>query len=323
MYGIQITIQELFGLSPLDVRLKEALLGLRGDGATPKTRFDLTSLRILQPRMSFPLWLGDRVSGRRVPIYNFFCRTQPPPEEGWSLRVTQARDYRGLQATYDSHNGTDFAVPPGTMVVAAAAGRVLRVSNEFHRGGLKVFIDHGRGLFTSSNHLARSYVEPGEVVRRGQPIALSGYSGMDGVLAFPFSTPHVHFNVWRGGEYVDPFARDDEVSLWRTRNDPRPWDGAGDPWSYEPTPWDAAAIDEALSACIHDGARADILSGRDLAERGMNAHFQLSYFPTRFSSRPRLVSASWPPEPSLDLPFSIADFDGVAFPSDERSRVRG
>lgn len=321
MYGANITLTELFGLSPARLRLQEAWLTFRGDGATPKSRFDLSSTRILQPRLSFPLWLGRPASGRRVPIYNLFCRTQPPPELGWSLRVTQARDFRGLQATYDSHNGTDFAIPPGTVVVAAAAGRVLRVSSEFHRGGLKVFLDHGRGLLTSSNHLARALVSPGEIVRRGQPIALAGLSGIDGFLTFPFSTPHVHFNVWREGAYVDPFAKDGEVSLWRTRNDPRPWDGAGDPGSYEPTPWDPEGIERAITACIHDGSRQDIASRQDLGERAMAAHFHMAYFPTRFREHPRLHTGTWPPEPALDLPFSSADFDGVELPGEARSRV--
>ncbi len=321
MYGANITLTELFGLSPARQRIREALLAARGDGITPRSRYDLSTLRILQPRMSLPLWFGERASGRKVPIYNFFCRTQPAPELGWSLRVTQARDFRGLQATYDSHNGTDFAVPPGTLVVAAAPGRVLRISSEFHRGGLKVFIDHGRGLITSSNHLARAIVRTGDVVRRGQPIALSGVSGIDGLVAFPFSTPHVHFNVWREGAYTDPFAREGEVSLWKSRNDPRPWDGKGDPWAHEPTAWDPGALERAIEACIHEGAREDITSRQDLGERAMAAHFQMSYFPMRFREHPRLHRGTWPPEPSLDLPFSIADFEGVLFPSEERSRV--
>ena len=36
-----------------------------------------------------------------------------------------ARDFLGTQLTYDSHNGTDFAIPLGTVVVAAAPGVVL------------------------------------------------------------------------------------------------------------------------------------------------------------------------------------------------------
>jgi murein DD-endopeptidase len=151
-------------------------------------------------------WLGRRRADRRVPIYNLFNRTPTPIADGWSVRKTQVRDFRGGTLTYDSHNGTDFAVPPGTIVVAAAPGRVLRVSSEFNRGGLKVFVDHGRGLVTTSNHLGRALVRDGDLVRRGQPIALSGASGIDMFLMFPWNVPHVHFNVWLNGEPVDPFA---------------------------------------------------------------------------------------------------------------------
>ena len=74
--------------------------------------------------------------------------------------------------TYDIHNGTDFATPVGTRVVAGAPGVVRRVSSEFHRGGLKVFIDHGGGLVTGANHLSRALVRVGERVSRGQLVAL-------------------------------------------------------------------------------------------------------------------------------------------------------
>src|SRR6185369_4667667 len=139
----------------------------------------------------------------------------------------------GGTLTYDSHNGTDFVLPVGTVIVAPAPGKVLRVSSEFNRGGLKVFIDHGRGLATTSNHLARALVREGQTVRRGEPIALSGYSGIDSLIAFPFSAPHLHFNVWLDGAYVDPFAVEEtptpppqapalpgETPLWKDGNDP-------------------------------------------------------------------------------------------------------
>ena len=73
-------------------------------------------------------------------------------------------DFRGHELTYDSHNGTDFAVPVGTRVTAAADGEVIRVSNEFHRGGLKLFIDHGCGVVTSYNHLATVEVAAGDSI---------------------------------------------------------------------------------------------------------------------------------------------------------------
>ncbi|HSQ61877.1 MAG TPA: M23 family metallopeptidase, partial [Polyangiaceae bacterium] len=158
----RIGLVEALGLRPLGKTLGDAWIAVRGDGSTPKSRFDLTSLRQFQPRYAVPLWLGRKPRGRLVPVVNLFNYRQPPPELGWSVRVTDVRDFRGGRNTYDSHNGTDFAIPPGTEVVAAAPGRVLRVSSEFHRGGRKVFLDHGRGLVTVYAHLARPLVEPGQ-----------------------------------------------------------------------------------------------------------------------------------------------------------------
>ncbi len=308
-----LRVSEVFGLSPLGTRLREAVLTLRGDPHTPPTRFDHTSLKIFRPSLALPLWLARPARGRLVPIYNLFSHVRPPPEEGWSVRVTQARDFLGTQLTYDSHNGTDFAVPLGTVVVAAAPGVVRRVSSEFNRGGLKVFIDHGEGLVTTSNHLARALVRPGDRVRRGDPVALSGYSGLDGVSTFPWGAPHVHYNVWLDGEYVDPFARDGEVSLWRGGNWPTPCDAPGEELRAE-ADWDLDAMTRALDACVHEGSRREVLAEREVASRAMTLLFHMNYYPTRFRERPCLYATRHARAPRLDLPFRREDFDGIWFP---------
>lgn len=307
-----LSVAEVFGLSPLAVRAREALLALRGDPSTPPSRFDHTSLKIFRPRMALPLWRRRPARGRLVPIYNLFSHVRPPVEEGWSVRVTMARDFLGTQLTYDSHNGTDFAVPIGTVVVAAAPGTVLRVSNEFNRGGLKVFIDHGAGLVTTSNHLGRSFVSVGQRVRRGEPVALSAYSGLDGLTTFPFGAPHVHYNVWHNGDYVDPFALGETKPLWRNGNWPVPNDRLDD--EAPPTRWDHDAVARAVRACLHDGSRADIVTAPTPEARAMNALFHTLYYPTRFSERPRLYAEESPREGRLDLPFRPEDFDGICFP---------
>lgn len=317
----RIGFVETLGIRPLDKTLREAWLAVRGDGVTPKSRFDVTSLRIFQPRYAVPIWLGRKPRGRRVPIINLYNYRQPPPELGWSVRVTDVRDFRGGRNTYDSHNGTDFAIPPGTDVVAAAPARVLRVSSEFHRGGRKVFLDHGRGLVTVYAHLARPLVEPGQRLRRGERIAISGYSGIDAVVGFPWVPPHVHFNCWLDGRYVDPFTPKGESapSLWRRPNDPAPAseeDLADD--AYEATAWNEDAVDAAATACHHAGARREIESAPTLEQRAGAAMMQLCYFPTRFD-RERLGDGfslyrdRFAREPRLDLPFSHRDYDGVYF----------
>ena len=314
-----LALPEIFGLSPLRVRAREAWLTLRGDVGVPPTRFGASSVGIFQPRLAVSTWLGERRADRRIPIYNLFNRTRTPLEEGWSVRKTQVRDYRGGSLTYDSHNGTDFAIPVGTVVVAPAAGKVLRVSSEFNRGGLKVFLDHGRGLMTTSNHLGRALVRVGDVVRRGEPIAISAYSGIDGLIGFPLNVPHVHFNVWLDGAYVDPFAAAGETPIFREGNDPRPprgiegeGEGEGEGERYEPTAWDAREVAEAIEACRDPALRAELSAEPELDRRGMNVLFQRNYYPTRFSSAPRLLSAEHPREPRLSLPFRGEEWIGVA-----------
>jgi murein DD-endopeptidase MepM/ murein hydrolase activator NlpD len=314
MADAALTWSETFGLSPLPARLREMLVTFRGAEGVPPSRFDATSLGIFQPRLALETWLGRRRTDRRVPIYNLFNRTPTPITEGWSVRRTQVRDFRGGALTYDSHNGTDFAVPPGTTVVAAAPGRVLRVSSEFNRGGLKVFVDHGDGLVTTSNHLARALVTEGDVVRRGQPIALSGASGIDMVLMFPWNTPHVHFNVWLDGEPVDPFAAPGETALWRRGNDPAPDDGTAIDAGATSTEWDAARIADGIASCRVGAVRDALGALEPLAVRAMGLLFQMNYYPTRFAGRPRPYATSHARTPRLDLPFAAEDVTGIVFP---------
>ena len=313
---VPLSLQEIFGLSPLPLRLREAVVAVRGAPGIPGSRFDLTSLRIFQPALSVRTWLGRTRADRRIPIYNLVNRTPTPLADGWSVRKRQVRDFRGGTLTYDSHNGTDFAVPVGTVVTAAAPGKVLRISSEFNRGGLKLFLDHGDGLATTSNHLARALVAVGDVVRRGQPIALSGYSGIDALVAFPWSVPHVHFNVWLDGEYVDPFAAPAragepvEASLWLDGEAPCPRDERDEP--FTPTRWDERGVAQAIEACTDAAIRAELAAEPALDRRAMNLLFQRNYYPTRFASRPAVVEGTHARAPRLTLPFRPRDFVGIA-----------
>ena len=165
-------LTEALGVLPIRNRLREALVAQRGAEDVPPSRFGLSSLRLLSPRLALPLWLGRQVVPRRVVLTNLFNHTQTPIEAGWSVRKTQVRDFRGRDLTYDSHNGTDLAIPRGSVVTAPAPAVVARIHVEFNRGGLKVMLDHGDGLCTCSAHLARVLVAEGDRLERGQPFAL-------------------------------------------------------------------------------------------------------------------------------------------------------
>ncbi len=310
----------MFGLSPLGVRARQALVALRGAEHVPPSRFDRSSLRMLQPRISLALWAGRFPVPRRAIVTILFNHRQTPVEEGWSVRRTQVLDFRGKDLTYDSHNGTDFAIPIGTPVTAPAPGRVVRVYGEFNRGGTKIQLDHGDGLMTTSGHLARALVREGDVVRRGQVIALSGYSGLDGFATFPWGVPHVHFNVWLNGVPVDPFARitqgTPEPSLW-LGGAPQPASEGADLEGLTATVFDDAAVRDVIESCRSEETRRRLLALADPQVRGAHLVSEMNYYPTRFASTKSVYLTQFPRAPRLTMPFRPYEVDGFVF-GDER-----
>jgi murein DD-endopeptidase MepM/ murein hydrolase activator NlpD len=94
------------------------------------------------------------------------------------------------------HTGVDFAADPGTPIHAAAGGLVLGI--ETHpQYGLLLEIDHGNGLSTRYAHTSKVLVRPGDLIKRGQVIALVGTSGRS-------TGPHLHFEVVVDGVPQDP-----------------------------------------------------------------------------------------------------------------------
>lgn len=97
------------------------------------------------------------------------------------------------------HRGIDIAAPIGATVRAAADGIVAYSDNGVRGYGNLVMIVHPNGWVTLYAHNARTTVQPGYRVRRGERIALVGSTGIA-------RGPHVHFELWREGRPVDPSA---------------------------------------------------------------------------------------------------------------------
>lgn len=94
------------------------------------------------------------------------------------------------------HNGTDFATPVGTKIVAPGDGIVSLVTD--HRyAGKYVVIEHGNKYRTRYLHLSKALVHKGQRVSRGQVIALSGKTGR-------ITGPHLHYEFHVNGRPVDP-----------------------------------------------------------------------------------------------------------------------
>jgi murein DD-endopeptidase len=308
------SIAQIFGLHPAGTALRDAWRAIAGDPHRPPVRRGLSSARIFKPRLSIPAWLGRRRADRRVPIYNFFNRARDEDERGYSVQVTYARDFRGGRWTYDGHLGTDFVVPVGTPVAAAAPGIVLCVANHFDRGGLKVGIDHGGGLFTTTNHLSSACVGPGDKVRRGQTIGLSGASGLEFILFFPWLAPHVHFNTWLDGEPVDPFAAGAESSLWRNGSEPSPAKEGASFEDFRPTEWDESSVSSAVQSCLDPEERRRLSEIPDTPRRAAEILLAANYRPSLFDQKPRLYAERHERRPTLDLPFTDDEVSGVYLP---------
>lgn len=99
-----------------------------------------------------------------------------------------------------NHPGVDFATSRGSKVLATATGRVLRAvkSSTLQAGyGNYIDIEHSNGLVTRYAHLDEVFVHAAQKIEKGSVIGTVGMSG--GSVA-----PHVHYEIIRKGEQVDP-----------------------------------------------------------------------------------------------------------------------
>ena len=94
------------------------------------------------------------------------------------------------------HTGVDVAGRDGGDVVAVGAGVVTEAKK---KGGYGYFveIDHGDGLQTRYAHAKELRVGKGDIVEKGQQIAVMGSTGRS-------TGPHVHFEVVKNGTRQNP-----------------------------------------------------------------------------------------------------------------------
>lgn len=96
------------------------------------------------------------------------------------------------------HTGVDIGCAKGKNIIAAASGKVILA--QYYGGyGNCVMIDHGGGIVTLYGHASSLCVSKGDVVKRGELIAKVGSTGRS-------TGPHLHFEVRKNGEYVNPMS---------------------------------------------------------------------------------------------------------------------
>ena len=96
-----------------------------------------------------------------------------------------------------NHRAIDWATPTGTAIWASSGGTVT-VAGWQSGYGYVVYINHPDGKQTRYGHLSKILVSPGQKVKQGQKIALSGNTGRS-------TGPHLHFELRVNGVPVNPY----------------------------------------------------------------------------------------------------------------------
>ncbi len=96
------------------------------------------------------------------------------------------------------HAGVDFGADYGSPILAADRGVVI-FAGWYGGYGNAVILDHGNGITTLYGHAQELYVSEGQTVERGKAIAATGSTGLS-------TGPHLHFEVRKNGEPVDPMG---------------------------------------------------------------------------------------------------------------------
>ena len=123
------------------------------------------------------------------------------------FKVTQSYGVKTGLAVGGMHKGVDFAAPVGTPVVACTDGVVTNCQWGPAFGHHVVvantaFADGTPGLWIGYMHLSKIQVKPGQKIKKGQIIGLSGNSGHT-------TGPHLHVEVqksctWNAMRSVNP-----------------------------------------------------------------------------------------------------------------------
>lgn len=94
------------------------------------------------------------------------------------------------------HYGTDIKMNKGDTIIASQNGIIIR-SNWGYGFGKLIVVQHRNNIQTYYAHLSKFLKKKGELVNKGEPIALAGSTGRT-------RGPHLHFEMRENGHPFDP-----------------------------------------------------------------------------------------------------------------------
>ncbi len=134
----------------------------------------------------------EMLDGKREQSQLLGVRMRSDGKDYYAIRAADGKFYdrNGVGPVSYTHLGTPvLSVGDGEVVVAKRSGAA----------GYYIAIRHGRTYTTRYMHLRKLLVKPGQKVKRGDRIALSGNTGRS-------TGPHLHYEVWINQQAVNPLT---------------------------------------------------------------------------------------------------------------------
>lgn len=198
------------GLEPIDADVRQVGVGGPGDPSIEETALWAHDRRVARQSFAAAGQLSQLL--RRARLLEFSWREAEDtlrekharlaatpsiyPTAGYMTSGFSSSRWHPILDRPRPHNGVDIVARMGTPIVASAHGRV-KSAGQLGEYGLAVEIDHGYGVHTRYAHASRVLVRKGDLVARGDTIALVGQTGLA-------VGPHLHYEVLVNGRPADP-----------------------------------------------------------------------------------------------------------------------
>ncbi len=139
-------------------------------------------------------FLENLLSDRQIQADTFLAGR--PVSSGW-ISSNFGRRIDPFSGDLAWHQGVDFATGVTGVEVSSVASGVVTFTGERNGYGRLVEVNHGNGYESLYAHNQDILVNPGDIIKKGQVVALSGNSGRS-------TGPHVHFEIHKNGRVIDP-----------------------------------------------------------------------------------------------------------------------
>ncbi len=157
----------------------------------------ITAIAVIVPVICF----GGVLSGKYIDEIKPVAVSEQPVELDMQITWPSPHSNNITRKFGWNHTGIDIATPKGLGIIAAIAGEVTDAGFSAKKGNY-IVISNGE-IKTEYRHLESIGVTVGQKVSEGEMIGASGSTGMA-------TGPHLHFEVTKNGEYVDPEIFADE-----------------------------------------------------------------------------------------------------------------